>query len=96
MANPLYLKKKGDPGHIYHAYTDLLFARGDMKAFNPGAAEVVTDSPAPPVAEVGKPCRAMSNGFGYWKVVKGDDKELVANNMSKKEAVAMAASLNEG
>lgn len=35
MSTPKFLKKKGDPDHIYHIYTDALMARGDMEAFEP-------------------------------------------------------------
>lgn len=45
MSTPKYLKKKGDPDHIYHIYTEGLCGRGDMEPFEPKAAVVeISDS----------------------------------------------------
>jgi hypothetical protein len=86
MGTPMYLKKKGDPDHIYHGYTEPLFARGDMEPFDPHP--VLDALPAEPVKHL-----AVANGLGYWKVVAG--LEVVADHLSKKEAVALAAAKNE-
>jgi len=45
--------------------------------------------PAEPVKHL-----AVANGLGYWKVVAG--LEVVADHLSKKEALALAAAKNEG
>lgn len=35
MSTPKYLKKQGDPDHIYHVFTKGLAERGDMEPFVP-------------------------------------------------------------
>lgn len=35
MSHPKYLKKIGDPDHIYHIWTPFLAERGDMLPFEP-------------------------------------------------------------
>jgi hypothetical protein len=83
LSTPKYLKLKGTPdNHPHHVWTAGLAARGDMEPFEPRESETA------------EKFRAKSCGFGRFKVINGAE-EPVSDAMTKEEAEAKAAEMNE-